>query len=93
LTALKDPVRPFDPRPPTDPAELEGDTETTEHDPPDRSSDPSRPSPQCDTQALAADRVRRSMRPRGSRGKTAFELAARRLVGGAVTMPERSEKP
>ena len=64
-TTLDDPIRPLDPsRPSEEPADGVGDPALI--DPADRF--PRRP------RSSVADAVRRALRPRGTRGKTPFEL-------------------
>jgi hypothetical protein len=63
---LDDPTRPLGPPPPL---EAEGDGIAGRELPPDRF--PRRP------RLPVADAVRRALRPRGTRGKTPFELGSR----------------
>jgi hypothetical protein len=91
MTILKDPVRPFDPSPQLELRGTEQGTgaHTTRPDSP-RDLD-SRPLPRPSIpvpEPRSGDAVLAAMRPRGSRGKTSFELASRggyvRTVTGTI---------
>jgi hypothetical protein len=99
MTILKDPVRPFDPAPQLElrEAEQEAGAHTTPPAPP---RDPeSRPLPRPSIripESRPGDAVLAAMRPRGSRGKTSFELASpggylRKVTGSIAYLDEEAD--
>jgi hypothetical protein len=96
MTILKDPVRPFDPSPQLELRETE--QEAGAHTTPPRDLE-SRPLPRPSIQIpepRPGDAVLAAMRPRGSKGKTSFELASpggylRKVTGSIAYLDEEAD--